>query len=181
MTENITTGTAATAAVPRSRRNGELIFLGVIIAFSALTLVMTGFIREPIGSSNVLGARVVPYGVTIVMLAASVFAFVAVLRGDVGVPEEGEDVDSSVRTSWRTVILILLAFASLIPFIPMFGWPIAVVILFTGASLALGAASWWRAGLIGVAIAIVTQLLFGTLLGLSLPAYGWVFSGVFGG
>jgi putative tricarboxylic transport membrane protein len=47
-------------------------------------------------------------------------------------------------------------------------------VLFTGAALALGARSWWRATLIGLALGVVTQFVFGVLLGLSLPAFGTV-------
>lgn len=165
----------------RSRRAGELIFIGVILAFSIVALVMTGFIREPAGSSNVLGARVVPYVVNGLMLVAAAGAFIAVLRGDVGAPDEGEDIDPDAPTSWRTVILITVAFASLIVTIPLLGWPAAVTILFTGSSLALGASTWWKALLLGVGLGVVTQLVFGNLLGLSLPPFGDVLPTVLSG
>ncbi|MBO3661934.1 tripartite tricarboxylate transporter TctB family protein [Microbacterium stercoris] len=165
----------------RERRIGELAFIGVILVFSIVALVMTGFIREPAGSSNVLGARVVPYAVNGLMLVASIGAFIAVLRGDVGAPDEGEDIDPDAPTSWRTVVLVALAFASLIVTIPLLGWPAAVTILFTGASLALGSGTWWKALLIGLGLGVLTQVVFGTLLGLSLPPFGDVLPGVFGG
>jgi len=178
MTSQITTGASAVAGAPRSRRLGELVFVGVIVVFAGVALVMTGFIREPVGSSNVLGARVVPYAVTGLMLLASVAAFVAVLRGDVGAPDEGEDVDTEARTSWKTVGLLALAFASLMIVIPIAGWPAAVVVLFAGASLALGASSWWKALLLGLGLGVLTQLLFGNLLGLSLPPFGTILPGL---
>ena len=178
MTSQITTGASAVAGAPRSRRLGELVFVGVIVVFAGVALVMTGFIREPVGSSNVLGARVVPYAVTGLMLLASVAAFVAVLRGDVGAPDEGEDVDTEARTSWKTVGLLALAFASLMIVIPIAGWPAAVVVLFAGASLALGASSWWKALLLGLGLGVLTQLLFGNLLGLSLPPFGTILQGL---
>lgn len=177
----ITTGASAVAGAPRSRRLGELGFVGVVLAFSVLALVLTGFIREPIGSSNVLGARVVPYAVTGLMLLSSLAAVIAVLRGDVGAPEEGEDVDDEAKTSWKTVIFLALSFASLMVVIPIAGWPAAVTVLFTGAALALGAKSWWKAALIGLAIGVVTQMLFGVMLGLSLPPFGTILPGVLGG
>lgn len=181
MTEPLTTGALASVGAPRSRRVGELVFLGVIAVFSAVALVMTGFIREPMGSSNILGARVVPYAVTGLMLLASLGAIIAVLRGDVGQPDEAEDIDAQARTSWKTVLLLVVSFASLMLVIPMLGWPAAVIVLFTGAALALGTARWWVALIIGAALGILTQLLFGTLLGLSLPPFGTVLPGVLGG
>lgn len=181
MTDHSATGASTVVGAPRSRKLGELAFVGVILAFSVLALVMTGFIREPVGSSNVLGARVVPYAVTSLMLLASLGAVIAVLRGNVGAPDEGEDIDTEARTSWKTVVLLTLAFASLMIVIPLAGWPIAVVVLFTGASLALGSTSWWRALLLGAGLGVLTQLLFGSLLGLSLPAFGTILPEVFGG
>lgn len=181
MTKKPSAGEPVAAGVPRSHKLAELAFVGVIVVFSAIALVMTGAIREPVGSSNVLGARVVPYAVTSLMLVASLAAVVAVLRGDVGSPEEGEDVDEQARTSWKTVLLLTLAFASLMVVIPLAGWPIAVIVVFTGSALALGSTNWWRALLLGAALGVITQLLFGSLLGLSLPVFGTVLPGVFGG
>ena len=181
MTEPLTTGAQTVVGAARSRRIGELVFLAVIAAFSVVVLVMTGFIREPMGSSNVLGARVVPYAVTGLMLLASLGAIIAVLRGDVGQPDEAEDIDEEARTSWKTVLLLVVSFASLMVVIPLLGWPAAVTVLFTGAALALGAARWWMALIIGASLGILTQLLFGTLLGLSLPPFGTVLPGVLGG
>lgn len=156
------------------RRGGEIVFIAIILVFSIVALVMTGFIREPAGSSNVLGARVLPYAVNGLMLLASLGALIAVLRGDVGSPDDGEDIDPDSPTSWRTVILLVLAFASLMVTIPLLGWPAAVTILFAGSSLSLGSGSWWKAVLIGAALGIITQVVFGQLLGLSLPPFGTV-------
>ncbi|HJB64643.1 MAG TPA: tripartite tricarboxylate transporter TctB family protein [Candidatus Microbacterium pullistercoris] len=169
------------AAAPWRARVGELIFVGAILAFSALGVLLSGAIREPVGSSNVLGARVLPYVVTAFMCLTALAAFIATLRGRVGTPEEGEDVDESVGTSWRTVALLVIAFASLMVVIPIAGWPVAVTVLFTGSALALGAKSWWRALLIGAGLGVLTQVLFGILLGLSLPAFGEYLPEVFRG
>lgn len=180
MSAPTTGGVAGSAPAPRSRV-GELIFVGIVFAFSIVALLMVGAIREPIGSSNVIGARVMPYAVCILLLVTSAAALVTVLRGNVGLPEEGEDVDAEAKTSWRTVILLTLAFASLMVVIPLAGWPIAVTVLFAGASLALGAASWWKALLLGAGLGVLTQLIFGVGLGLSLPPFGTILPGVFGG
>ncbi len=42
--------------------------------------------------------------------------------------------------------------------------------LFAGAAITLGAERWWVALLIGLGLGLVTQLVFGFWLGLSLPA-----------
>jgi len=94
------------------------------------------------------------------------------LRGRYGQPDEGEDVDLEHGTSWVTMGVVALAFLSLVVTIPFLGWPLGVTVLFAAAAIALGAKRWWVAVLVGLGLGIVSQLLFGTLLGLSLPATG---------
>jgi putative tricarboxylic transport membrane protein len=43
-------------------------------------------------------------------------------------------------------------------------------VLFGGAAWSLGAKRWWVALLVGLGLGLVTQLVFGGWLGLSLPA-----------
>lgn len=183
MTDASMNAQAVGAEAPTARRGrlSELIFVGAILAFAIVGIVLSGTINEPPGSSNVLGARVLPYIVTALMAAAALVAFLATLGGRVGTPDDGEDIDPNIATSWTTVAILVVAFASLMVVIPVAGWPVAVVVLFTGASLALGAKSWWRAALIGALLGGVTQVLFGVLLGLSLPPFGSYLPEVFGG
>jgi putative tricarboxylic transport membrane protein len=156
----------------RSTRIEAMVFVGLIIVLSIGVLIATTTIREPPGSTNTLGARVVPFAVGGLMLLSAVVVLIGQLRGRFGHAEEGEDVDLEHGTSWVAVGLLAVSFLSLMVTIPFLGWPLGVAILFTGAALALGAKRWWAAVLIALAMGIVTQLVFGTLLGLSLPATG---------
>lgn len=159
-------------APPRAVRIEAMGFVVVLIALAIAVLVVAGTIREPTGSTSTLGARVVPYAVGALLLVSSVAVLVAQLRGRFGEPDEGEDVDARRSTSWGTVALLVLSFVSLVVTIPHAGWPIAVTVLFAGAAIALGAKRWWVAVLVGLALGIVTWVIFGMLLGLSLPATG---------
>lgn len=162
----------APAASSRSSRIEAMAFVGLLVALSVAMLVVTSTIREPAGSTNGLGARVVPYAICGLMLVSSLVVLVQQLRGRFGHADEGEDVDLEHGTAWLPTGIVVLAFLSLIVTIPMLGWPLGVTILFTGSSLALGAKRWWVALLIGLGLGVVTQLVFGELLGLSLPATG---------
>ncbi|MGW4927558.1 tripartite tricarboxylate transporter TctB family protein [Agromyces sp. NPDC004153] len=160
------------AAVLGDRRGivGEVAFAAVCAALGVYAIVAAGFIRVPPGSSSVLGPRFFPYFVGTLLLAASVAVIVAIARGHRGLPEEEEDVDPAAKTDWRTVLLLVLCFLSQLVLIEPAGWPIAVAVLFTGAALALGAKRCWVAAPIGLGLGLVTQLVFGAWLGLSLPA-----------
>lgn len=159
-------------AAPRSMRIEAMAFVGLLVVLSIAVLIATTTIREPPGSTNTLGARVVPYAVGGLLLLSSLAVLIGQLRGHFGAAEEGEDVDLEHGTSWGVTGIIMLSFLSLIVTIPHLGWPLGVVVLFTGAAVALGAKRWWVAALVGLGLGIVTQFLFGTLLGLSLPVTG---------
>ena len=71
-------------------------------------------------------------------------------------------------TGYRRQLIVF--FLSQLVLIELAGWPIAVAVLFAGAAWSLGAKRWWVAVLIGLGLGLVTQLVFGAWLGLSLPA-----------
>lgn len=166
----------ATAAGPGSadpnRRGivGEYAFAGVCGALGLYAIIGAGFIRVPPGSASVLGPRFFPYFVGTILLVASIAVIVDIARGHRGQPDEGEDVDAHARTDWRTVLLLVLCFLSLLVLVELAGWPFAAAVLFGGAAITLGAKRWWVALLIGLGLGLVTQLVFGVWLGLSLPA-----------
>ncbi|WP_072312718.1 tripartite tricarboxylate transporter TctB family protein [Agrococcus sp. Marseille-P2731] len=173
MTASTTAGAPSGApAASRSLRIESMAFVGLLIVLSIAVLIATTTIREPPGSTNTLGARVVPYAVGGLMLLSAIAVLIGQLRGRYGHAEEGEDVDLEHGTSWGVTGIIVLSFLSLMLTIPHLGWPLGVAILFTGASLALGAKRWWVAALIGLAMGVITQIVFGTLLGLTLPPTG---------
>ena len=156
----------------RDRRGivGEYIFASVCAALGAYTIIGAGFIRVPPGSASVLGPRFFPYFVGSILFVAAVVVIVDIARGRRGQPEQEEDVDPNAKTDWRTVLLLMLCFLSLLVLIELAGWPIAVAVLFGGAAVTLGAKRWWVALLVGIGLGLVTQLVFGAWLGLSLPA-----------
>jgi putative tricarboxylic transport membrane protein len=174
--EGASDATGPTGSVPesgaRKRRGivGEYAFAGVCATLGLYAIIGAGFIRVPPGSASVLKARFFPYFVGALLLVASVAVIVDIARGHRGQPDEGEDVDPNARTDWRTVLLLMLCFLSLLVLVELAGWPLAVAVLFAGAAITLGAKRWWMALLIGLGLGLVTQLVFGVWLGLSLPA-----------
>ena len=149
---------------------GEYAFAAVCAALGAYAIVGAGFIRVPPGSASVLGPRVFPYAVGVLLVAASVAVIVQIARGRRGVPDDGEDVDPDAPTDWLTVAKLIVVFLSQLLLIEWVGWPVAVAVVFGGAAIALGARRRWTALLIGLGMGLVTQLVFGAWLGLSLPA-----------
>lgn len=156
---------------------GEYAFAAVCAVLGVYAIVGAGFIRVPPGSASVLGPRVFPYAVGVLLVAASVAVIVQVARGHRGVPDDGEDVDPDAPTDWLTVAKLIACFLTQLVLIDWAGWPIAVTVLFGGAAWSLGAKRWWVALLVGLGLGLATQLVFGAWLGLSLPAgplFDWI-------
>lgn len=156
---------------------GELVFAVAGLAAGVLVAFMAGSIRIPPGSTNAIGPRAFPYAVAAMLILASLAVLIGVLRGKRAEAEEGEDVDENASTDWVTVGVLGILFIVFGLLIQPLGWPIAVLVLFGGTAWKLGAKRWWMALVIGLAIGLLTQYLFGTLLGISLPAgplFDWI-------
>lgn len=151
------------------RRWGELVLAAATAALGVYVLVAAGSITVP-GSTNTLGPRAFPYLVGGMLVAAGIALVVLFLSGRAGEEEGGEDVDPTVRTDWLTVVLLVVILVVHVFVINVIGWPFAAAILFAGAAVVLGARPWWRAALTGLVLGLVIQVIFGGLLGLSLPA-----------
>ncbi|MFK4730071.1 tripartite tricarboxylate transporter TctB family protein [Agromyces mediolanus] len=163
-------GITRPAGAGARRPVGELVFAAVCALLGVGVIIGAGAIRVPPGSASVLGPRVFPYFVGALLLVSAIAVIVAIATGHRGQPDEGEDVDPNAKTDWRAVLLLVAVFCSQLVLIEFVGWPIAIAVVFAGAALTLGAKRWWVAVLVGLGLGLATQLLFGTWLGLSLPA-----------
>jgi len=159
--------TAADYSV-RGRRIGEILFAAGTIALGIYALVGAATVRIP-GSANALGPQAFPYAVGAILTITGGIVITLAIRGRLGVPESGEDVDPNAPTDWIMVAKLVGIFAAHALLIPLIGWPLAAGFLFAAAAWSLGAKRWWQAALTGLALGLVVQLVFGTALGLSLP------------
>ncbi len=94
---------------------------------------------------------------------------VGALRGRLGAPEEGEDVDADAPTDWVTLAKIFAAFAVHIAVVDLIGWALAGALLFTLVAWSLGA-HIGKAAVAGLILGFTVQALFVTALGVTLPA-----------
>ena len=154
---------------------GELVFAGIMVALGVFAVVGIFLIHVPVGMKA--GPTVFPIFVSVILLASAVAVLIGVLRGERGGAEEAEDIDESLPTDWVTLAKLAgLVVAHLLLIEPL-GWAPAAALLFGGVAWSLAAKRWWMAFLIGIVVALVIQVTFGGLLGLSLPwgpALGWL-------
>lgn len=138
--------------------------VGGVLVWDALRL------NVPYSHSDPVGPRTMPLIVGALLLASAVFLAINVLRGGRGEAEEGEDVDLSHPSDWKTVVPLLGAFLLNVLLIDTVGWVISGTLLFWGSVWALGSRKYVRDGLISVAMAVLTFYGFYLGLGIHLPA-----------
>ena len=163
------TGAPTSSATARRALVAELAFPAALLLLGAWVLVEASGIAVP-RSANVMGPRVYPTAIGVLLLVVGAWLALTVLRGGRGVEEGGEDVDDSVATDWATVAKLAGSFVALVVLVEPLGWPIAATLLFGGAAFSLGARPWWRPFVVGAVLALVVQVAFTQLLDLYLPA-----------
>ncbi len=154
---------------------GELVFALLMLALGVFALVGVFGIRVPTGAQ--VGPTVFPVLVSAILLGASATVLAGIFRGQRAQAEEGEDIDESLPTDWLTLAKIVALIVAHLVLLEYIGWAPAAALLFGGVAWALGAKKWWKALLVGVIVALIVQILFGGLLGLSLPwgpLLGWL-------
>ncbi len=157
-----TTSGAARAVAP------DVVVAAGVVLLGAATLLGATRITVPL-SSNVVGPRVFPYAVGVALLISGAAVLVDALRGRLGAPEEGEDVDADAPTDWVSLAKIVAAFAAHIAVVDVVGWALAGALLFALVAWSLGA-HIGRAALVGVVLGFTVQALFVSALGVTLPA-----------
>ncbi|MGL5829032.1 MAG: tripartite tricarboxylate transporter TctB family protein [Angustibacter sp.] len=142
-------------------------FLGavaVVVAIDAITL--------PTGLTQVgpVGPRVVPLIVAGLLATCAALLARDVKRGGHGDIADGEDIDLTIPSDWRTPGLLVAAFAANAMLIERIGWVFSGALLFWLSSYALGSPHPKRDIVISFALSITTFYAFYSGLGIPLPA-----------
>jgi putative tricarboxylic transport membrane protein len=140
-----------------------LAVVGAVVAWDAAGL------HAPYSRSDPVGPKVVPYLVAVLLVGCAVLLVRDVLRGGRGANEDGEDVDLSHPSDWRTVVPLVAIFAANIVLIDRLGWVISGALLFWGSAWVLGSRHYLRDGLVAVALSVSTFYGFYVGLGIHLP------------
>ncbi|WP_374967909.1 tripartite tricarboxylate transporter TctB family protein [Terrabacter sp. BE26] len=141
-----------------------------LAVLGVLLLTDAARIGHATSSNDPVGPRPVPIILGILLLVTAVLYAVDVHRGGVGSPEEGEDVDLSTGSDWKTLALLAGFFLLNAVLIQPLGWVISGTILFAGSAFALGNRHHVRGLLIGLGLALATFYAFAIGLDINLPA-----------
>jgi len=138
--------------------------VGAVVIADALSLNVAYSHADPVGP------KTLPFIVGGLLLLCAGLLSRDVLRGGHGEAEEGEDVDLSRGTDWRTILPLLAFFGLNILLIDVLGWVISGALLFWGSVWSLGSRRYLRDAVIAVLLAVLTFYGFYLGLGIKLPA-----------
>jgi len=149
------------------KQYGVCAFLAIV---AVLVIVDASRIHHVASSNDPIGPKPVPIVLGALLLVVAALYALDVTRGGEGEAEAGEDIDLTHPIDWRTVLLLIAAFAVNAALIDPLGWVISGSLLFWGSAFALGSRHHVRNLLIAVALSLVTFYTFAIGLGVNLPA-----------
>jgi putative tricarboxylic transport membrane protein len=146
-----------------------LVVAGGYVLYDAVSLDK-GFADQPVQP------YAVPYVVGAALVVLGVLLAIATARGNVAEAEDGEDIDLTGGSDWRTVGLLAGVFALNIVLIDWLGWAITGAVLFAGAAAALGSRTHLKDLAIGAALSVGSW--YGFYVGLGIPIPAGILDGV---
>ena len=141
-----------------------LVLLGAYLLFDASRIGHVASSNDPVGP------KPMPILLGVLLIIVAVFYAVDITRGGHGDAEEGEDIDLSTGVDWRTIGMLIAAFAVNAVLIDPLGWVISGALLFWGSAFALGNRHHIRGLVFGAALSLTTFYAFAIGLGVNLPA-----------
>lgn len=163
-------GERATVGAPGGRSRAELGIAALLGVAGVVVLWDASRITVPYSVSDVVGPKTMPVIIGSLLVVSAVLLAVNVLRGGSGQAEEGEDVDLSHPTDWKTVLPLIGFFVLNIVLIDPLGWVLSGTIMFWGSVWSLGSRHYVRDGLVSLVLAVGTFYGFYLGLGIHLPA-----------
>lgn len=167
MTQDSTVAPRDTEA-DRGSNRGEYGVAALLAALGLWAIIDAMGIDDPT-SRGFITARTMPIIVGVLLLLTAVVLAIDIARGGHGEQEGGEDVDLSHGSDWKTVALLVGAFAFNAAFIDRIGWPITGAIMFFLCTIALGGRHYVRTAVLASILSFGSWYLFYLGLGINLP------------
>lgn len=160
----------ATVVAPgRSRDLSQFVVVAVLVVVGVFVLVDTWDVVAGFAKADPLGPRTFPRIVGVGLLVVAAIYTVAILRGDQGEADGGEDVDLDQRADWATVAKLAGVFLVNVLLVDYLGWAITGALLFWGSAYVLGSRTYVRDLLIGIVLSVGSFYAFYVGLGVPVP------------
>jgi putative tricarboxylic transport membrane protein len=147
---------------------GELVFTGSLLVLSLLVLY-NSFILVEGGINAIVGPRAFAVGVGVFMTILTSLQFIAVLRGDRGVPDSIEGGELKEKNNWKALLIVIGGILFHIFSIETIGFIAGTIPMFLAVAYALGDRKWIRMVIVATVMTVTTFFTFTEFLQLNLP------------
>lgn len=162
-------------ATPKKKRV-ELLFAAFLLLIGVIVLVDASQIHVTYSQADPVGPKTVPFLVAGLLIASSIALGITVMRGNLAEADEGEDVDLSHPSDWKTLLPLVAVFVVNILLINWAGWVISGTLLFFGSVISLGGRRYVLTFIISLLMALGS--FYGFYLGLGIKLPSGILSGV---
>ncbi len=152
------------------KKRVEQLFAAFLLLVGILVFVDASQLHVTYSQADVVGPKALPYVVSVILVLSAVALAITVWRGNLAQGEEGEDVDLSQPSDWKTLLPLIGVFVVNILLINWGGWVISGTLLFFGSALCLGARRYVLTLVISLVMALGSFYGFYLGLGIKLPA-----------
>ena len=152
------------------KKRVELLFAAFLLLVGILVFVDASQLHVTYSQADVVGPKTLPYVVSAILVASAIALAITVMRGNLAEGEEGEDVDLSQPSDWKTLLPLIGVFIVNILLVNWAGWAISGPLLFFGSAVALGSRRYVLTFIISLVMALGSFYGFYLGLGIKLPA-----------
>ncbi|MFT4088784.1 MAG: tripartite tricarboxylate transporter TctB family protein [Gordonia sp. (in: high G+C Gram-positive bacteria)] len=162
------------ATHPAWAGRSALIIPALLIALGVFLLIGNADM-EVSGDAEMFGPKAFPLITAILCFVTAAGLIYSILRNP-EIPDAVDDEGNPLPTvsNWRNTAIVLGSFVLFAIILLPAGWIVAGALVFWGITVGLGSTRYVANLLVGLALSSIVQLVFGGLLGISLPA------GIFG-
>jgi putative tricarboxylic transport membrane protein len=151
------------------------LIIPALLLILGIFLLIGNAAMDVVGEAELFGPKAFPLITAVVCFVTAAWLTVSIFTN----PEIPDAIDEEGRplatySNWRNTLIVLGSFVLFAILLEPAGWIIAGALAFWGITVGLGSTRYVANLLIGLALSSIVQLVFGELLGLTLPA------GVFG-
>ena len=147
---------------------GELVFTGSLLVLS-LVVLYNSFMLVEGGINAIVGPRAFAIGIGALMTLLTSLQFIAVLRGDRGVPDGIEGGELKEKNNWKALFIVVGGILFHIIAIETIGFILGTIPMFLAIAFALGDRKWVRMIVVATLMTVITFFTFTEFLQLNLP------------
>lgn len=156
-----------------SKAGLSALVIPALLAALGVFLLVGNADMEIAGDSELFGPKAFPLATAVLCFVVAIALAITIVRhpepAQGPVDEEGNPLPGAA-SNWRSLLITLGAFVMFAILLVPAGWIIAGAVAFWGITYGMGSTRYVPNLMVGLVLSSIVQIVFGGLLGLSLPA-----------